>query len=211
MPCPSDQEGQSVRSHPAGCGGERPHDSSWPYRKGLITRIQGGRANWPDCPWQTAHFEAWGGCPLRRIGPHAEETATSIHWVYLFMGGWVWFTPLRGCRLTSKYIPGGMIGSELLGVPAGDHLPLYHDRGGIIPVPIQDHFLDIPAAGPVQTLRPAQIPSVDWRTLNKCNTPLPTYEQIQCSLTNPWVNGPLLNPWMNCKSSEYLLLKWSRT
>ena len=49
-----------------------------------------------------------------------------------------------------------MIGPELLGVPTGNSLPQPHDGGGMVPIPIQGHFSDIPAAGSFQTLRPAQ-------------------------------------------------------
>ena len=64
-----------------------------------------------------------------------------------------------------------MIGSELLWVPAGNHLPQPHDGGGMIPVPIQDCFPDVPAAGSFQTLGPTLLPSTNQRTLSEYNTP----------------------------------------
>ena len=63
--------------------------------------------------------------------------------------------PLEDADLPVNIPLGGTIGSELLGIPAGNHLLQPHDRGGKMPVPIQGHFSDIPATGPVQTLRPA--------------------------------------------------------
>ena len=63
---------------------------SHPYRNGLITgeeiRTQGRRANQPTCLQWTASFRACGSCPFRRIGPCAEETATSTSG---FTGSWV--------------------------------------------------------------------------------------------------------------------------
>ena len=64
-----------------------------------------------------------------------------------------------------------MIGTELLGVPAGNILPQPHDGEGMVPVLIQGCFLDIPAAGSFQTLRPAWLLSANWRTVNKYNDP----------------------------------------
>ena len=95
MPHPSAQEGQSIRSHNAGCGGEGPFDSSCPCKKGLITRTQGGRAYWPTCPQQSTHFKAQGSYLLKRTSPHMEVTATSTPWIYHFMGRWVWPAPKR--------------------------------------------------------------------------------------------------------------------
>ena len=66
--------------------------------------------------------------------------------------------PPRGCTLTSQYTPGGPAGPELLGVHAGNSVPPPHDGEDTVPIPICGHFLDVPAAGSFQILRPAQLP-----------------------------------------------------
>ena len=63
--------------------------------------------------------------------------------------------PPIGCSLTGQYTPGGLAGSELLGVLADNSLPQPYDGGGTAPVSIHGHFLDIPAAGSFQILGPA--------------------------------------------------------
>ena len=73
------------------------------------------------------------------------------------MDGWVWSTPLEEAELLVNIPLGAWLDLSFLG-SLQVSLPQPHDGGGKVPIPIQGHFLDVPADGSFWTHRPAQLP-----------------------------------------------------
>ena len=193
---PLTREGQSARSWNFGCGEEGPHD---PSTIGRASSLRPWAEEWIGLPApdKLPTFEPEEAAYSDELALVGREKATGTPGVYPFMADES-EPPSKGLSLASQYTQWAKW--DLSSLDTLQVIVSHNTMMGEVPYKYKSMVasttslqLNLPESSNHPD-SPNDSNNHEWSHIPTCS----------------WGNRPLLNPWMNSKSSEYPLLKWNR-